>query len=189
MKKNRLLCGLLLLFLPYKAWGLIPMKGSPNRCQSKESGGIILPVDDLLPEHYSDAASMHTAIEKMRKITPNQMIQSVVDHLLSYHDFCGEKVTAVGGWEDSIGTALCERIGSFDATHDTMLSGLLSSATNKSAEVPQSDILFLQTVYKACRLSTDRYWNYPSLTHVSYQPSSEESAYINKAMGHDEWTF
>ena len=173
---------LIFLLLPYAAWGSIPMKGSSQRCQGKEGDGIILPVDDLIPKQYTDAASMHTVIEKIRQITPDQMLQSVVDHLLSYHDLCGEKVTAVGGWEDGIGTALCERLGAFDATHDTILSGIPSPPISKNSALSSSDLTFLKTVYKACRPSTDRYWNYSSLVHVSYAPTPEETAYINKAM-------
>lgn len=173
---------LIFLLLPYKAWGSIPMIGSSHRCEGKEGGGIILPVDDLLPEHYTDKVSMDKAFEKMSQVTPDQMLQSVVDHLLSYHDLCGERVAGVGGWEDGIGTALCERLGVFDATHDKILSEISSPPTSKNSG---SDLTFLKTVYKACRPSTNRYWNYSSLVHISYAPTPEESAYINKAMGRE----
>ena len=187
--KNLSLFLLLFLLWPYQVNGSLPVKGSPHRCQDKEDGGIILPVDDLLPAHYTDAASKRKAIEKMRKITPNQMIQSVVDHLLSFHDLCGEEVAGVGGWTDGIGTALCERLGAFDMTHDTILSGISPPPTDNTLSVSPSDLMFLQMVYKACRMSIDRYWNYPSVVHVNYQPTPQERIDIHKAMGHSDWTF
>lgn len=174
--KNLLAYILIFLLLPYKVWGSIPMNGRSHRCEGKEGGRIILPVDDLLPEHYPDATSMHNAFEKMSQTTPDQILQSVVDHLLSYHDLCGEKVAGVGGWEDGIGTALCERLAAFDTTHDAMLSGIFSTSPSKNSVVSSSDLTFLRTVYKACRLSTNRYWNYSSLVHISYAPTPEESA-------------
>ncbi|OJW47793.1 MAG: hypothetical protein BGO67_09100 [Alphaproteobacteria bacterium 41-28] len=152
----------------------IPTKGSPDRCKDKN----ILPVDDLLPLTYRDPMDdgMKKAIEKMSQVTPERMIQSVVDHLFSYHDLCNEKVAGVGGWADGIGTALCERLIAFDITHEGMLS-------QTKSKIPSSDLTFLQTAYKTCRLSTERYWNYPSVAHISYNPTPEERAYLNKMTG------
>jgi len=160
----------------------IPTKGSPDRCKNKN----ILPVDDLLPLVYKDPMSdeMKTAIEKMSQVTPERMIQSVVDHLLSYHDLCDEKVAGVGGWTDGIGTALCERLIAFDITHDGMLSQTSDrSPESKEPKVSSSDLTFLRTAYKTCRVSTERYWNYPSVAHVSYNPTPGERTYINKMIG------
>jgi len=160
----------------------IPTKGSPDRCKDKN----ILPVDDLLPLTYQDPMSdgMKKAIEKMSQVTPERMIQSVVDHLLSYHDLCDEKVAGVGGWTDGIGTALFERLIAFDKTHDGMLSQISDrSPESKVPKVSSSDLVFLRTAFKTCRLSTERYWNYPSVAHISYNPRPEERTYINKMIG------
>lgn len=154
----------------------LPMTGSPDRCADKGEGSIILPVDNLLPQHYAEGEDMQKSVEKFSGITLERILQSVVDHLYTYHDLCGEKVAGVGGWTEGIGIALCERLAAFDITHARMLS-------EKPSLSPSSEVTFLRTVYKACRKSTDRYWNYPLIIHVSYKPTLEELGSINKAMG------
>lgn len=171
MKKCILYSLLSILFSQHLS-AAIPTKDSPDRCKEKPGGAIILPVDTLLPEDYTK--NIQTAVDNFKKVTPEQMLQSVVDHLLTFNDLCEQKVAGVGGWEDGIGTALCDRLYAYDLSHDGTLSADSTSAS--------ADLKFLKTIFKACRISTFKYWNGPLLTHVTYQPTPEEKESINKSM-------
>lgn len=159
----------------------IPMKDSPHRCVDKGEKNIT-PVDDLLPAHSKEGRDTREAVEKFSKIPLKSILQSTVDHLYTYHDLCGRPVNGMGGWLDEIGIGLCERLAAFDLTHEKILSEMSSS-------VVSSDLTFLRTVYQACRKSTNRYWNHPSIVHVTYEPTHKEFTFINKAMGKDHWTY
>ena len=170
--KKLVFYSLLSVLLSHTLSAAIPTKGSPDRCKAKSDGGIILPVDNLLPENYTK--DIQAAVDDFKKVTLKQMLQSVVDHLLTFNDLCGEKVAGVGGWEDGIGTALCDRLYAYDLSHDGALSADSTSAS--------ADLKFLKTIFKACRISTFRFWNGPLITHVTYQPTAQEKESINKAM-------
>jgi len=170
--KNLVFYSFLSILLSHSLSASIPTNGSPDRCKDKPEGMVILPVDNLLPEDYTK--DIRASVESFKQITPERMLQSVVDHLLTFNDLCEQSVAGVGGWEDGIGTALCDRLYAYDLSHD----GALSENSTKASP----DLNFLKTVFKACRISTFRFWNGPLITHVSYQPTPEESDAINKIM-------
>lgn len=168
------------LFWIYGVSAAIPMTASPDRCIDKAEKNMI-PIDDLLPPHYKEGRDTRKIVEKFSSVTVERLLQSVVDHLYTYHDLCGRPVNGRGGWLDEIGIGLCERLAAFDLTHEKMLS---EPASPSSAE-----LTFLQTVYKACRKSTTRYWNHPMIAHVGYEPTTEEYTVINQAVGKSDWTY
>ncbi len=144
------------------------IKGSPGRCKSQNWTLI----DNLLPERSLNGGySQHmTGIDQqIANISSVQMVQSVVDHVLTFFDFCGQPVAGAGGWEDAIGTNLCERVAVYNITHNNILTH-----DGKSSSLSPDEMNLLKSVYRACRPSTDRYWNYPLIQHVSFQPTPEE---------------
>ncbi|MEB3701675.1 hypothetical protein Bealeia1_00740 [Candidatus Bealeia paramacronuclearis] len=125
-------------------------------------------------------------VDNFSKVTPARMIQSVVDHLYSYHDLCGVPGAGVGGFTDGIGTMLCERLAAFDVPHNHMLS---EEDEKTHSGISKSDLKFLKMAYQSCRISTQRFWDYPSIAHVNYVPTQAEVEYLNKAVNLTDWKY
>lgn len=166
---------ILLSFAVSESLSAASFKGSPDRCKKEDWSQV----DTLLPARNENGAysqPMNKITEKIGKITPQQMVQSVVDHLLTFNDFCGQMYAGRGGFEDRIGTDLCERMAAYDMTHDGVI------ANEDPAQKPlfsAEDLAFLRSVFKACRPSANRWWDYPLIVHVNFQPTQAELGYIN----------
>lgn len=155
------------------------VKGSPDRCKHEDWAQV----DDLLPPRSEKGGYPHPLdpnTQKIAKITPAQILQSAVDHMLTFYDFCGQKVAGVGGWEDMIGTNLCERLALYDTTHEDILSK--ESEQKAYAHFPSKDLAFLRSIFKACRPTTTRWWNYPLISHVGFTPTETEYAHFRKVL-------
>ncbi|MBS0271655.1 MAG: hypothetical protein JSR85_03285 [Proteobacteria bacterium] len=153
-------------------------KGSPDRCKKEDWSQV----DTLLPARNEDGAypqPMNKITEKIEKITPQQMLQSVVDHLLTFNDFCGQMYAGRGGFEDRIGTDLCERMAAYNMTHDGVIT---NEGGPKNSLFSAEDLTFLRSVFKACRPTTVRWWDYPLVVHVNFQPTKEELAQIRESL-------
>lgn len=176
MKHMLSLLSLSLLFS--EALSAISLKGSPDRCKKENWSQI----DTLLPARDANGVyplPMDKNIQKIENVTPENILQSTVDHVLTFHDFCGQKYAGRGGYEDSIGTDLCERLAAYNFTHDGVLT---NKEPTQLSLFSGEDLTFLRAVFKACRPSIARWWNYPLMVHVSFQPTSEELANLRKSI-------
>ncbi|MBX9786666.1 MAG: hypothetical protein K2Y08_04950 [Alphaproteobacteria bacterium] len=140
---------------------------SPNRCKGENWWQI----DTLLPDQ-SDKNYIQTIQSKQPVITDQQILQSAVDYILTIKDLCGQPVTGMGGWTDMLGTALCERLAYYNLT---------KADAPKSSMAPD-DLTFLQTAHKACRPTTQRWWNHNLILHVHFQPTEAENTYFKSVI-------
>lgn len=162
MKKTILLS---LLFLCTTQAFAIPQPSS-NRCKGENWWQI----DTLLPDQ-NDKNYIQTIQSKQPVITDQEMLQSAVNYISTIKDLCGQPVAGMGGWTDMLGTALCERLAYYNLT---------KTDAAKSSLAPE-DLTFLQTAYKACRPTTQRWWNYNLILHVHFQPTASEQDYFDSA--------
>lgn len=146
---------------------------SPSRCKGENWWQI----DTLLPDQ-NDKNYIQTIQSKQPVITDQQILQSAVDYILTIKDLCGQPVAGVGGWTDMLGTALCERLAYYDLGHNGVLA---AEEASKSSLVPD-DLTFLRTAYKACRPTTQRWWNYNLILHVHFQPTDTENTYFGSVI-------
>lgn len=140
---------------------------SPNRCKEENWWQI----DTLLPDQ-SDKNYIQTIQSKQPVITDQEMLQSAVNYILTIKDLCGQPVAGMGGWTDMLGTALCERLAYYNLT---------KADSSKSSLAPE-DLTFLQTAYKACRPTIQRWWNYNLILHVHFQPTDAENTYFGSVI-------
>lgn len=156
-----------------------PIKGSPGRCKTDNWSFI----DNFLPERSLNGGysqNMNGIEQPISNISSVQMVQSVVDHVLTFIDLCGKPVAGVGGWEDGIGTNLCERLAVYNMTHKEILT-----QGGSSPSLSPDELGLFKAVFKACRPSTTRYWNYPLIVHVSFQPTPDEYEHFKKLFEDD----
>jgi hypothetical protein len=163
--KKTIILSLLLLFSSTQVFA-IPQP-STNRCKGENWWQI----DTLLPDQ-NDKNYIQTIQSKQPVITDQEMLQSAVNYILTIKDLCGQPVAGVGGWTDMLGTALCERLAYYNLT---------KTDASKSSLAPD-DLTFLQTAYKACRPTTQRWWNYSLILHVNFQPTDAETTYFGSAI-------
>lgn len=162
---------ILSFFLSLQDASALSLKGSPDRCTKKNWSEI----DDLLPPTWKYPKDDMSEIKaKISKARPDVIFQSVVNHLLTYYDLCGQPVAGVGGWTDQIGTALCERLAAYNMIYDGLFSSTNSGPEGAKKMYSDEDLNFLQSVFKVCRPTTQRWWLYPLIVHVSFEPTSEE---------------
>lgn len=158
-------------------------EGSPDRCKSENWAHV----DDLLPERSKDGGyspPLDPAKQKLAEVRPDVILQSAVDHLLSFYDLCGNRVAGVGGWEDLIGTNLCERLALYNLFHNDVFAEQSKNSSEKGRLMfNPEDLKFMQSVFKACRPTTQRWWDYPLVVHVSFKPTPEEYQEIGKKLG------
>ncbi len=167
--------------LTYSAHAL--PQGSSDRCKGENWAHI----DNLLPERSKDGGyspPLDPAKQKLEKASPDAILQSAVDHVLSFYDLCDQRVAGVGGWEDLIGTNLCERLALYNVFHDDVFSENADESSKKGRLMfDPEDLKFLQSIFKACRPTTQRWWNYPLVVHVSFKPTPEEYQEIGQKVG------
>lgn len=157
-------------------------EGSPTRCKKEDWAHV----DNLLPDRSKEGGypqPLDPAKQKLGEVTPGEMLQSVVDHLLTFYDLCGVPVAGRGGWEDAIGTDLCERLALYNLLHNEVLTEPIDGQKEYGRLMfALEDLSFLQSVFKACRPTSQRWWNYPLIQHVSFNPTPEEYKELGKTL-------
>lgn len=133
---------------------------------------------------YSSPAQVLVANRDIRKeaesITSIEQIKKTLRQLMRDRGACG-----MGSCHDSTSISICDYIALVDIRLEGALGfGMMSSvATFPDFTVSKEDVALLKRIGNSCKMTSYQYWNSPWLTHVHYNPSDEDSGWINKALG------
>lgn len=167
-----------LIAMIWETQGFALPKGSPNRCIETEWNGnhfFKWNENSLLPppSQYENSPAFYYE-EKFKKVTPQEITQSVLDLMLTYYDNCGTPPAGAGSLEEFFGIRICEQLALYDMTHDSIFSNETSTDHKEASLFSPDDLSFLKSVFKACRPSMRKAWWYPLIFHVSFEPTPEE---------------
>ncbi|EKE09612.1 MAG: hypothetical protein ACD_16C00130G0017 [uncultured bacterium] len=163
-------------------------EGSSDRCidgQWNEKSLLPAPsqyelIPASAPSQYVLSPANYYA-EQFKEVSPQEIIQSVVDLMLTFYDSCGVPPASTGSLEESFGIRICEQMALYDMTHDSIFSEISTDKKEESLFVPE-DLSFLRSVFKTCRPSMRKAWWYPLIFHVSFEPTEEEYKQFGNAL-------
>jgi hypothetical protein len=84
---------------------------------------------------------------------------------------------------NSMTTEICELVGALDVKVDGKIVGAMSGGSEGKISISASDLKLMKKIFSQCKATNYQYWNWETVLHVTYSPTSQIDKEIRAALG------
>jgi hypothetical protein len=116
--------------------------------------------------------------ELVDSIKSVNQVKEALRNTLESLDECG-----IGSCFNDRKTQICELVGALDVRVNGKISdGMQLNDAEQYIDISENDLKLMKIIFNNCKATTYQYWNFDSILHVSYLPSSIDDQHIRNAL-------